>query len=584
MPDYRTIQKCKIYNEMSSENQEKWFSFKSKKFLSHIDTFYYTIYPDSSCWSEDPRKDSLITVLSAASATASRSDELLCSVFEDIFSGLVCSAGMRFNMYSYHFSLKDAFDVFIADYTPNKDTPPIFVQLRSNGLWLRGVKNLFDLSLDCVSLILKSFGISIVNVVENRIDYAFHTNYIQDPLRFFPDSDLKDMQVSQFKRWHKEGDFFADDIRCDYFTLGRRKSNNVFFRVYNKTKEVIEMGYKQFFIPIWYDWGLISSFDRYVLENTFMYGNYNSKERARCKFYLVHGLDPSIRRRIEIMMSNPDTPFSEYKALADQLVPDINIVCNIEFQCKRKFFYNLHKSIPDLRCTDDYKDHLYSLLEQSKSITLYLSYDIIRFVQYKDKEVARSLRPMSDWWIRLRRAKFFELPDDDFAEYCFSYQNNLDLQRIKQNTIKAVARASSYYCTSDDDLNLNSFVEDFQDFCGGMNDNDIIRYYQIKNVAYRDIERKKMNLEPSELKKKDKEYSLNRYKSLFAYWFSGIYNKRLDEKRFYKILFAAFDAVPESRDLFLSIRDKYKNSFDDYNIFVNSLCDRCLKEVDSYAS
>lgn len=580
-----SAQRSLIYSEFSEEKQKEWFSIKQKKFLSHIDTFYYVIYPEVLNWRDDPRKDNLIAALATGSAQAAASSDQVAPVFTDLYDGLVCKPFMHFNLYSYHFCLDNSFDVFVADSIPNKNTPPIFVQLRSNGLWLKGTRDLFDLSLDCVDKVLRSFGLCVEKVVENRFDYAFHTNYIQDPIKFFPEEHLKDMQVSSFSRWHKEGDFFADDIRCDYFTLGRRKSNNVFFRCYNKSKEVIEMGYKQFFIPIWYEKGLISKFDRYVLENTFMYGQWNCKERERCRFYLGHGQNPEIRNKIEKMLANPDTPFSDYKKLADTIVPDITIVCNLEFQCKRKFFYNIDKSIPELNCTDELiKDRIYSLLDQTKSITNFLTFSILRFVKYKsedDQVLPRHKREMADWWKRLRSCKSFELPDDVFAEYCFSYQSNLDLQKVRNNTIKAAARTVSYYADSEDDL-AQSFKQDFDDVLSHMNDNDIRRYDMTKRVSFNAIKRKKMQLDPAVQKEKNLVYAEQRYKSVFTYWLHGIYNHTLNAALFPRILYNAFQAVPESYQLFDEMYHSYASKFGNYNLALANICRQALVQVKDF--
>lgn len=582
MSSQQFIQKSLIYSEFSEENQKKWFSFNRSKFISHIDTFYYVIYPESEDWREDSRKDNFIAALASGSAHAAASPDQVASVFENLYTGLVCKPYMHFNLYRYHFCLDDSFDVFVADSIPNKNTPPIFVQLRSNGLWLKGTNQLFDESFDCVEKILSSFNISISRVSENRIDYAFHTNYIQDPIKFFDEPHLKDMQVSQFSRWLKEGDFFADDIRCDYVTLGRRKSNNVFFRCYNKTKEVIEMGYKQFFIPIWYENGLISLFDRYVLENTFMYGVWNSKERARCKFYLAYGQNPEIRNKIEKMLSNPDTSFSDYKKLADTIVPDITIICNLEFQCKRKFFYNLKDTIPDLNISDEFlKDHILSLLDQTKSITNFLTFNTLRFVKYKsaaDQLIPRHQREIADWWKRLRSCKPFELPDITFADYCFSYQSNLDLQKSKQNTIRSAARTVSYYAETDDDLET-IYKDDFEDILMHFNDNDIERYNITKKSSYKALKRKRMKLDPAQKKEKSLAYASQRYKSIFTYWILGIYNKKLRPEIFPIILRNAFDSVPESRELFENIYSVYNSKFDNYNLCLANICRSALDSV-----
>ena len=585
MSNYKTIKNTLVYNEFSESNNQKFFTLTRSKFISHVDTFYFVVYVDSPDWRSDNRKDSLIQLLRTCSAAASESDTSTYPVFENIFSGLTCRANSHFNMYSSHFCLKDAFDVFIADYTPNIDTPPIFVQLRSNSLWLHGTKKSFDMAVDCVKKVLASYDLNILRIVENRFDYAYHTNYIQDLIHYFPDKDLKEMQISQFQRWHREGYFFDDNIFCDYFTLGRRKSNNVFFRIYDKTKEVIEMGYKQFFIPIWFENGLISLYDKYVLEHTFEYGSWNSKELARCHFYYEHGKDFSIRKQIGNMLQNPDTPYSEYKKLADKLVPDLTTICNVEFQCKRKFFYNIGQVLPDFGVTDDYMDHIYSLIDQTKSITNHLTSSIIRFVKYKKRysEIPRNKRPDADWWKRLRSCKCFDIDnvDGDFSEYCFAYQDNLDLFRVKYNTLKSVARASAYFVTDDDDLYNKSYDDDFRDFYGHMNDNDVERYYNLKSASFDLIKQKKMKLDPVEQEQKKSVYSTMRYASIFKYWLSGIYYKRLDKDMLVVLLDKAFKAVPESQDVFLTDMEHYESYryINDKMGAYYSICEYCLKKL-----
>lgn len=579
MADMKSVRTSLIYSEFSESDREKFFKRSEKKFISHIDTFYYVVYCDVADWRSDSRKEKFVSVLSRASALAAASPDSSIPVFDDVFKGLVCRSGVRFNMYSFSFSLENAFDVFVSDYTPNKDTPGIFVQLRSNGLWLKGTKQLYDESVDCLTVILSKFGLNIVKIVENRIDYAFHTNYIQDLLHYFPDRDLKEMQISQFHRWHREGYFFDDNIYCDYFTLGRRKSNNVFFRIYDKTKEVVEMGYKQFFIALWYDAGLISLYDKYVLEYTFQFGSWSSLHRARCHFYYEHGSDFSIRKDIGDLLSDPDTPYSKYKDIADKLVPGVTTVCNIEFQCKRKFFYNIEKTVPDLMLSDSVSDHIHSLIEQSKSITNYLTSNVIRFVKYKKryKDMSRTRRPDADWWQRLRSCKMFE-GSDDFAEYAFSYQCNLDLFRVRYNTLKSMARSSSFACSSPDDLD-SLYSDDFLDFLGCLNDNDIQRYYDIKHKSFKQIESKRLKLTLSNRLEHDCEMSSKRYESLYLYWLSGIYHKNLDRSRFILCLKRIFALDIVAQDIYINMMESYNNRIDDKSVAYYAIMKYCFSVI-----
>lgn|GEM_PF-6974625 len=81
-------------------------------------------------------------------------------------------------------------------------------------------------------------------------------------------------------------------LHKDYVCFGRKQSNNVRARIYDKVKEVIELGYKDFFFKIWHDNGLISYFDRWCMEYAFPYKNMDYLAKARIAFFYVeHGAD-----------------------------------------------------------------------------------------------------------------------------------------------------------------------------------------------------------------------------------------------------------------------------------------------------
>ena len=70
---------------------------------------------------------------------------------------------------------------------------------------------------------------------------------------------------TSFRIGQKVFRFYQGEITNEYLALGNRKSNNIFFRSYNKTREVCEMKYKDFFFDIWKENGLISEYDYYCL-------------------------------------------------------------------------------------------------------------------------------------------------------------------------------------------------------------------------------------------------------------------------------------------------------------------------------
>lgn len=478
--NFQTIQKTVIYKELGSTASEV-FEYSRSKFITHIDTLYYVCYVDAYDWQNDERKKRLCEVIKEKKELT-RATGKSQPIFD--IQGLE-ARDFAFGFYNLHFGKKDCFDIFVSDYLPNKNTCPIVVQLRSQYLWLKGARNAFDESCDILNSVLGAYGLEIIRTQENRIDYAYHTNYIQDLLNCFPDKKLKDMQVSSFERWHKEGYFFYDDTFCDYFTLGRRKSNNVFFRVYNKTKEVIEMGYKQFFITLWRENGLISEFDKYVLEKCFTNGSYAYKEKARCEFYLEYGQNETHKECIRELIDDDNATYSQYKAVADCLVPDLTTICNIEFQCKRKFFYNL--VFPRVTKDISHKANVYNCLDLFYSIELKLTTDTIRFVKYKGKwkDVPRIERPSADWWERLQSAKMFEF-DPEHYELYRDYQNTLDLHRQKIMTIGKLAGLSAY----SSDLKDTPFETDIQDFVLSLNDNDVQLYNRKRNEKWRELKAK----------------------------------------------------------------------------------------------
>lgn len=501
--NYKTISEKLIFNELSEEERGDWFSFKRFKFIRHVDTFYYTV--TTSCFDWKTESLNLIHDLLDMRTKCEETSKSVNAYPELFGDRLQMRCGFAFQMYRYHLGVPDLFDIFIADYLPNKSTPPIFVQIRSAMLWLYGVDEAVKQSIDVVKRVLAKYDIKIANVNENRIDYAFHTNYIQDPIHFFDEGNLKEMQVSDFKRWHKEGYFFCEETHCDYFTLGRRKSNNVFFRVYNKTKEVIEMGYKQFFFDIWLENGLISKFDKWLLEKCYEHGSYMYKERARCEFYAEFGKDAFVRSQCNALLENKRTTVQDFADFVKDKVPDLTIVMNVEFQVKRKFFASL--KLPEVPLKRFYcgnsktMERLNSMLFFEKSIIDMLTSDVIRFVSYKGEyqSVRRDLRPVADWWKRLRSCKdIMPYGSGKKFEILRNYQVGIDYAKIRSAMISKMASfavyTDEYYGIERDEVdtpNMEHFRSEIYDFMGSLNDNDVQRYLQAKKEKAAELNSKK---------------------------------------------------------------------------------------------
>ena len=237
------VKRSEIFDEFTPEEQEFYFSIKEKAVSHHVDTLYYSVHIKDD--EVNIQNECLIAFLKALreakeNKLANISEEVTFFEFFVGAFGAAISAGMYMNRLSYG----EDFDVFISDYIPNLQTPRIQVQLRTRFLVLDGLYGSIQKSFDMIENLLLAFGLEIGDVVENRIDYAFHTNAIQKPMEMFSDESLSKHLVTTFQEewkhvWitNKKDEFFD----LDYIALGSRKSNNVFFRAYAKAKEVVQM-------------------------------------------------------------------------------------------------------------------------------------------------------------------------------------------------------------------------------------------------------------------------------------------------------------------------------------------------------
>ena len=122
--------------------------------------------------------------------------------------------------------------------------------------------------------------------------------------------------------------------------LGDRKSNNVYWRGYNKCQEVIRMNYKSFFIQRWFEHGLISAFDKYVYEVAYELKSYRTGVLVgRLKWYLEYGTNDELKAQcIEWLHSDyvrSDNNSHLEKKLRN-LIPEPTLIFNIEYQTKRR--------------------------------------------------------------------------------------------------------------------------------------------------------------------------------------------------------------------------------------------------------
>jgi len=468
-----TIRKTKIYQEFDAEISADWFSYTPKKFITHIDNLYYSVKLDCDI-TQHLGWQTLVNTIKTLRDQTRKTHNNQPFMEDDIF----CDLEVRpygSNTHHLGISRSDKFDIFFSEHFFSADSTEILVQIRAENIWLSGLDGAYYESLVYLYTVLDRYDIPILKITENRIDFAWHTNYIQNMLNFFKTDNLPKMAVHNFKRGEMGWKFKEDDtLEVDYLAFGRRKSNSSFFRIYNKSQEVIEQGYKQFFVHIWLENGLISKFDKYVFDMVFDRGkcSWNYKEVARCLFYLEHGKDASIKADIRKLLNYFDSSTTDYKKIADLCVPDLTNVVNLEMETHRDFTREF--VLPKIEFPDwlpEGERRMYKVLRCIPSMRDFIVKETIRFVNFKgeDGELRRDRRPTADWWLRLSAAG-----GKDEVKYALfkDYQKWADGQKMKNRMVTGMANYSAF---SADDNGID-VKDDWYKALTRLNDNDIQRY------------------------------------------------------------------------------------------------------------
>lgn len=459
------IQRTELYKELDKELSKDLFNYSEKKYKHNVDSLYYTVsIKDDS----NDNKDILCLL--------NRLKDLKEKIKKDKsypndFEGLELKLGSYAMIYNYRLHSPDRFDIFISDYKPNKETPRIVVQIRSMALWIENFKDIVEDTFNQLKSILDGYDIEILRVMENRIDYAYHTNAIQNPYKMFNDGNLKSSLKTNLKIYSKVGEIQGQEITIDYFSLGQRKSNNVFVRFYNKTREVIEMNYKAFFIAYWYENKMISSYDKYCLEYAYKEKNYNAIDKARLLFYLEHGKDDAIKDKINKFIKDQSKSYLDMKEFADTICPKVTLILNIEYETKRKFYYYSDNVINGFDYTFDDVPSLARIFKIYENRNIFLNYLTSETASFIDKKKD----DYKAFWKRLRGLKIENCNNCDM-EYIRDYSKEIDTDKIKKRLINTIGTLAVYNDNKD-----TNFIDDFSTVLSSINDNDIKNDYMFIN-------------------------------------------------------------------------------------------------------
>jgi hypothetical protein len=371
-------------------------------------------------------------------------------------------------------------------------TPRIFVQHRAFGLWTKGIDDVLMDSFDKVQRILGEYGLAVERVRENRIDYCYHTNAIVSPHKVFKEvGGVVRNLYTNLKRGKSDFELRRVDngtvLHKDYLFLGSVKRDNVGVRIYDKVKEVIEMGYKGFFFDIWLENGLVNNYDKYCFEYALTQGRVEAIHRARLMFYVEHGINPDIKQQFDDALSDKNITNTELKNLADSYMPATTPVINVEFETKRNFYRYSDEFIEQFtyepRIVHPALVWLYKILDNRVVWLDYLTSKTLTFrktaPRNEKNEDKAEINSYVDWWNRLRNTKIGGIQTD--AELLRDYSRKLDKRIITERMINSVAALAVY-----DDSTKTGFIEDLSDQLAELSnqtDNDVYRLRKLMFVS-----------------------------------------------------------------------------------------------------
>ena len=489
----KKVQNTKIYKESTKDENIKYFDIKYKKFLHNTDNIYYSVYLENDT-SYDVPGEILEFVENLKMYKENFDQEYKDSFWYDHEKKILFTRKCAAKLYNLCLTVNGSFDIFIASSIPNDKTPRIHVQIRSELLWSVGYNRAIQLSYDTVKHVLSQFDINIHQCKENRIDFAYHTNAIENPDKYFSDDNLNNHLVSSFKVGSKIFNFAPGKLDYNYLSLGMRTSNNVFFRTYNKTREVLDESKKYYFFEVWLSCGLISFYDYHV----YTYSKNHKKQYASLSFgmadfYINYGKDIYIKNKLINLINNPNTNATYLGTVVKELLPFPTQIINIEFQTMRKFYFTSENIIDSLTFRNDIIDdplvRLFQILDNRKIFLDYLTNYTVCFRKYSTF-TADMDSPYLDFWDRLRKTKLEYIKDDTLVRNYPLAKNEIKI--AEYNLRKALARCSCLSGNIDTDIN-----QDFSVLMNMINDNNvndegIVTYIDEEYIRIKDKEKKKI--------------------------------------------------------------------------------------------
>lgn len=474
-----------IEKELKDGDNKYWFYRKQQKNLHNIDTFYYSVMLHNDFVEPgDENVHFFLTQLDAFKNRCLESNEIYGEIYTTFNPvGFICPDNLVYaigkgnyaHIYNHVISCPDVYDIYIASHVPNVNTPQIVVQIRSKELWLSGVDSIYNRSFEAVSKICALYHLNIKEVNENRTDFCWHTNYLSNPEKYFKIDNFAKMQVSHFNGSNMHHAFLPnDEYESDYIALGKR-GDKCFVRIYLKTKEVVEQGYKPWFINVWFFNELISRYDKYVLENCFDLRSWKIKDIIRLQFYYDFGQNEQYKQMCYAAMESYFRKGScnrDYVGkLADKLTPKVTTVMNVEFQVMRRMSKSF--CLVDLHPSHKVDHRINMFLENHALITDYLLTSVLRLV---DRNTALKKCECTDtsFWQSLKRTKMIDVrkKNKNISPLHREYSREHNIEVVKNSFINKAVTLGLYTHGLDYKEDIQTTIAD--NLCL-LNDNDVKR-------------------------------------------------------------------------------------------------------------
>lgn len=494
MLDKRHYYVNQLYQDMPIDEQHDWFGYSQKKFLHNIDTFYYSVKfrNDFRLKTKDTQVLKMRKFFKLQYEYLNNNEDQPELYLPDLGDHLYLKPVTFSRFYTTCLTYPEYFDIFFAPVVPKAAdggesvTSECVVQIRSYMLWIMGVRDAFENSYRYVKNIAKFFGLEIESVQENRIDYCWHSNYLKDPETFFSPENFYKMRVDRFKNatyvTNKVG---SEDYEIDYVALGKR-SDKVFVRIYQKTREVIEQNYKPWFLKIWEMLGLISKYDQWVYERCYQKKNWFYRFTARLEFFLEHGQDPYYLSYVrEILEGRLTIEEDALIKLADKLTPKLNYVVNVEFQTMRRHSKSYELLPIHNNTAKGETQRIYDYLDNRKLIIDYLTDKVFKMVE-KTGDSNKCRRPYCGFWKALRNTRCLDMKmTADDQKLVRNYNRRLNVESMKKRVIGSAVTLGIYVRG----INEDSPLQDCFEALMRMNDNDIMEANRYKQKKLRQFNR-----------------------------------------------------------------------------------------------